>query len=98
MQGCAAVIGSFRSRALRQYWLRADPRQLPPQDVERINVVLQLLDDATAPQDVDAHGLHFHALTGNMRERYAVTIRANWRITFACDGTDAVDVDYEDYH
>jgi plasmid maintenance system killer protein len=30
--------------------------------------------------------------------RYAVTVRANRRITFAWDGQDAIEVDYEDYH
>jgi proteic killer suppression protein len=47
---------------------------------------------------MNTQGLHFQALTGNMRGRYAVTVRANWRITFAWDGSDAIDVDYEDYH
>ncbi len=27
-----------------------------------------------------------------------VTVARNWRITFAFDGEDAVDVDLEDYH
>lgn len=31
-------------------------------------------------------------------ERYAVSVSGNWRITFAFDGEDAVDVDLEDYH
>jgi plasmid maintenance system killer protein len=38
----------------------------------------------------------FHALTGNMRGRYAVSVSRNWRITFAW--SDAIDVDLEDYH
>jgi len=50
------------------------------------------------PGDMNTQGLHFHALTGNMRGRYAVTVRADWRITFTSDGSDAIDVDYEDYH
>lgn len=42
----------------------------------------------------------FHALKGKMKGRYAVTVRANWRITFAFDTAlqDGIDVDYEDYH
>lgn len=50
------------------------------------------------PQEMDAPGLRFHALTGNLAGRYAVTVRANWRITFARGGQDAIEVDYEDYH
>ena len=59
---------------------------------------MQLLETSAVPQDLDLPGLHFHFLTGNLRGRYAVTVRANWRITFAWDDVDAIDVDYEDYH
>ena len=40
----------------------------------------------------------FHALTGDKAGRYAITVSRNWRITFAFDGQDAIDVDLEDYH
>lgn len=33
-----------------------------------------------------------------MAGRYAVDATGNWRVTFAWDGADAVDVDLEDYH
>ena len=29
---------------------------------------------------------------------WAVTVNGNWRMVFAFDGTDAVLVDYRDYH
>ncbi|WP_407519349.1 type II toxin-antitoxin system RelE/ParE family toxin [Methylobacterium oryzisoli] len=37
-------------------------------------------------------------MTGDRAGRYAVTVSRNWRLTFAFDGRDAVDVDLEDYH
>ncbi|MGD9740081.1 MAG: type II toxin-antitoxin system RelE/ParE family toxin [Bauldia sp.] len=43
-------------------------------------------------------GLRFHALKGGDVRRYAVWASENWRITFAWDGADAIDVDLEDYH
>ena len=63
-----------------------------------IGRILDLLDTAAVPRDLDAPSFRFHALTGNLAGRYAVTVRANWRITFAWDGQDAIEVDYEDYH
>lgn len=30
--------------------------------------------------------------------RWSVSVSGNWRVTFAFNGEDAVDVDYEDYH
>lgn len=43
-------------------------------------------------------GLRFHPLKGGERGRYAVAASGNWRVTFAWDGEDAIDVDLEDYH
>ena len=92
------MIRSFRNRALKRFWERADSKRLPPDDIDRIVRILRLLDDATKAGDMNVPGLHFHALQGQMRRRYAVTVRANRRITFAWDDEDAIDVDYEDYH
>jgi proteic killer suppression protein len=43
-------------------------------------------------------GYRFHALTGNRKGTYAVTVTGNWRITFRFAGEDAIDVDLEGYH
>jgi proteic killer suppression protein len=43
-------------------------------------------------------GYRFHGLKGTQRGRYAVDATGNYRVTFAWDGNDAVDVDLEDYH
>jgi proteic killer suppression protein len=43
-------------------------------------------------------GLALHSLKGKSQGRWAVKVSGNWRLTFAFDGHDAVDVDYEDYH
>lgn len=50
------------------------------------------------PEDMNLPGFGFHGLTGFNPKRYAVSVSGNWRITFAFDGEDAVDVDLEDYH
>ena len=92
------MIASFSSRALRRFWLRGDARRLPAQDVDRIAMILDRLDAAVAPEDMNIPGLHFHALSGDRLGAYAVTVRSNWRITFRWHGEDAVQVDYEDYH
>jgi len=61
-------------------------------------MVLDRLDASSNPGDMNVPGLQFHALSGDMKGRYAVSISANWRITFAWDEEDAVQVDFEDYH
>jgi proteic killer suppression protein len=43
-------------------------------------------------------GLRLHALKGDRKGTWSVTVSGSWRMTFSFDGKDAVDVDYEDYH
>ena len=63
-----------------------------------MRIVLGRLDMARTPEEMDLPGFGFHTLTADMGGRYAVTVSRNWRLTFAWDGEDAVDVDLEDYH
>ena len=39
-----------------------------------------------------------HALKGELKGHWAVSVGGNWRLTFALDGTDAILVNYQDYH
>ena len=43
-------------------------------------------------------GLCLHELSGARKGTWSVTVSANWRVTFRFEESDAVDVDYEDYH
>ncbi len=92
------MIRSFRSKALKRYWNDADPAGLRPDWIKRVRLVLSPLDAARRPQALDLPGLRFHSLKGDRAGRFAVSVSANWRITFAFDGEDASDVDLEDYH
>lgn len=61
-------------------------------------MILDALDAAAEPQDMNVPGLRFHQLTGSRAGEYSVTVSANWRITFAFDDGDATGVNLEDYH
>jgi proteic killer suppression protein len=39
-----------------------------------------------------------HLLHGDMVNHYAVWVNGNWRMIFTFEGTNAVLVDYQDYH
>jgi proteic killer suppression protein len=92
------MILSFRSRALQRFWERDDATKLPPDRVTRIEMILDRLDAAAKPSDLNLPGLGFHALSGDKKGRFAVSVSANWRITFAWEEEDAAQVDFEDYH
>lgn len=92
------MIRSFRSKALARFAQRGDPSKLGVPNVRRVEVIVARLDAAIAPDDMNVPGMRFHALKGRSKGRYAVNASGNWRVTFAWDGQDAVEVDLEDYH
>lgn len=92
------MIISIRSKPLKRFWERNDVSKLPPDRVVRIAIILDRLDAAVRAEDLNLPGFQFHQLSGASKGRYAVSVSANWRITFGWEGEDAVDVDFEDYH
>ena len=60
--------------------------------------MLDRLDAAVVPDDLDLPGYRFHRLTGDQKARFSVRVSGNWRLTFGFDGQDCIDVDLEDYH
>lgn len=92
------MIQSFRSRSLKRFWERNDASKLPPDRLQRIVMILDRLDAATSPEDMSLPGFGFHKLSGTSKGRYAVSVSANWRVTFGWQEQDAVEVDFEDYH
>lgn len=92
------MIKSFRGRALKRFWTKSDASGLRSDWVRKVERQLTLLSEATRPEDMNVVTFGFHALSGDQTGRFAVTVSRNWRLTFAFDGQDAVDVDLEDYH
>jgi proteic killer suppression protein len=91
------MIRSFRHKGLERFWTESDSSRLRPDWVPRIARILDALDAASRPQDM-AGLVGFHALRGNLRGRYALTVSRNWRLTFGWQSQDAIEVDLEDYH
>ncbi len=104
------MIKRFRSKALKSAF-EGNLSKIHPNVQNRVAEVLDVLDAATSLEDLN--GLTgFHALKGDREGEYAVTITANWRITFTPlieTQTDEVTgeedevfhvsrVDFEDYH
>lgn len=98
MRYVVQVIKSFRNRDLKRFWTKSDASGLRPDWVRKIERQLTLLDAASKPEEMNVVTFGFHALTGGQSGRYAIIVSRNWRLTFAFDGQDAVDVDLEDYH
>ena len=85
------MIRSSRSKALRRLAEQGDASKLSVP-------ILARLEGALTPEDLNLPGYRFRGLKGKDKGRYAVDASGNWRITFAWDGRNAIDVDLEDYH
>jgi proteic killer suppression protein len=92
------VIRSFRHKGLERLFMGSMVRGVPTEYRARIERMLDRLDAAGRPADMNVPGWRFHPLRGQQKGRWAVAVSGNLRLTFAFDGEDAVDVDLEDYH
>lgn len=64
----------------------------------KLRDILEALDTALTIEDMDLPSLRLHALKGELKGLWAVTVRANWRVIFRFVAPDALDIDYVDYH
>ena len=69
-----------------------------PEHVQKLRRILAVLDQSRSPVDMDLPGFRLHALSGQLKGHYAVTVSANWRVVFRFEDGHAIDVDYADYH
>ena len=91
------VIRSFRHKGLEELYLTGKTRRLGFDNIRKCIRILQLLDVAERPDELNVTGFRFHALQGNPR-RWSARVTGNYRVTFGWSNEGPVDVDFEDYH
>ena len=92
------MIRSIRHKGLKRLYVNDDPRGVVPEHAPKLRDMLARLDAAGAASDMDLPGFRLHRLKGDLRDFWAVTVRANWRVSFGFAEADVLDVDYVDYH
>jgi proteic killer suppression protein len=75
-----------------------DTRGVLAAHLVKLRDILARLDAAAIVEEMDVPGFKLHALKGDLKGFWAVTVRANWRVVFRFEDADAWDVDYLDYH
>jgi toxin HigB-1 len=91
------VVGGFRHKGLEEIYLTGTTRRIGPEHIRKCVRILQALEIAVQPEDMNVAGWRFHGLHGKPR-RWSVRVTGNYRITFGWSGESAEDVDFEDYH
>ena len=92
------MIKGFRHRGLKRLFERDDRSGIRPDLMDTVQEILTVLDDATTTQALNLPGYRLHPLKGGLKGFWSVTVRANWRIIFRFEETDAFDVELIDYH
>ena len=92
------MIQSFRHKGLKRLFEKGVTKGIRADQLGKIENILFVLSRARKPEDVDLPGFHLHPLKGDMKGLWAVTVRANWRVTFRFVEGEACDVDLVDYH
>jgi antitoxin HigA-1 len=89
------MIKKFRHKGLERLFRNSDAGGVLPEYVEREPRILDLLEAATAPEQLDIPGLHLHPFKGARKGEWAVTVSGNWRITFRFEGENATAVNLD---
>lgn len=93
------MIKSFRHRGIERFFREGSKAGIQPKHAKRLRLQLGRLDGAKGAEDMDMPGWKWHPLKhGNLAGHWAVWVDENYRLTFTFEGTDAVLVDYQDYH
>jgi len=94
-------IRNILHKGLRRFIERDDPAGLPAVAVEKVrNIVSFLLAMQDEAELRAVPSWRAHAMTGDRKGTWSLTVTRNWRLTFRIDKTEVeiFDLDYEDYH
>ena len=91
-------IDSIRHKALRRLVETGNTKGVI--EAERIIDMIAFIAAASKLEELGRPpNFGFHALTGDRKGRYAMTVTRNWRLTFmALDDSTIAELDLEDYH
>jgi proteic killer suppression protein len=93
------MILSFKDRETEKIWNRNISKKFPI-DIQRIaRRKLIQLDGSTSINDLKIPpGNRLHALTGDRKGQYTISINMQFRICFTWNNGNASDVEIVDYH
>ena len=91
------MIKSWKHKGLKRFSETGSTTGIQNSHQKPLKIILERLN-AAVQEDLDLPGMHFHQLIGKQKDYYSVKENSNWRVIFQFEGTDAVLVDYLDYH
>lgn len=92
------MIKTIKHRGLKRLYERGETKGVRQDHAARLRRILQVLNRAEVPADMDLPGWRLHPLKGDLKGFFAVDVSGNWRVIFRFEDGHAEDVDYADYH
>jgi toxin HigB-1 len=93
------MIGSIRHKGLRNFVESGDAKLLRPDLVSRVRRLLTALNAAEELTQLETvSGWRLHALKGDLKGYWSLSVSGNWRIVFRWRDGVADDIDLVDYH
>jgi len=93
------MIKTFADGHTQSLFETSRSRRLPPDITRRAVRKLEYVDLATRLDDLRVPpGNRFHALEGDRKGQYSISVNDQWRICFRFVDGDAYDVEITDYH
>ena len=93
------MIGSIRHKGLRRFFEAGDGKLLRADMVPRLRRMLSAIhaaEELAEPESVS--GWRLHALKGNLKGLWSLSVSGNWRLVFKWNRGAATDIDLVDYH
>ncbi|MGH7837432.1 MAG: type II toxin-antitoxin system RelE/ParE family toxin [Candidatus Binataceae bacterium] len=94
-------IREFAHSGLRRLYKEGNGKGVPPDTVDKLRKMLVYLDNMEGPGELRALAAwKVHALTGDRKGTWSLSVTRNRRLTFRIDATEGeiCDVNLEDYH
>ncbi|MFT5395955.1 MAG: proteic killer suppression protein [Gammaproteobacteria bacterium] len=92
------MIKSFRHKGLRRFYETGNTAGIQVSHKKKLRLQLFALDTANIIDDMDIPGFNLHALKGERKGIWSISVSGNWRMTFEFKDGNVYIVNYEDYH
>ena len=92
------MIKTFAHKGLERFFQYEEKRGLNARHLPRLARLLDRLQGAAEPRDMNLPGYALHRLKGDRKDIWSVKVSGNWRLTFRFEDGHAYDVGLEDYH
>jgi len=92
------MIATIRHKGLRLLFEEDNAKGVNAEHVRKLKQILATLHAAQTIDGKRVPTFGLHALKGDLKGFWEVTVRANWRVIFRFEDGQAREVDLVDYH